>query len=89
MNEETIYEEIAKERERQVALAHGGDTESFDRTNTQSDWVAYIAAYSGRASRKVFRNLRDGNPGFRENMVKVAALAVAAIEAFDAGHCRD
>lgn len=59
----------------------------FDKTNSQNDWVAYIAAYSGRASQKVARNEREGQT-FRENMVKVAALAQAAIEAYDAGYCK-
>jgi hypothetical protein len=81
-NTESVIEEVKAERARQVALAHGGDTKSFDEGNTQNDWIAYICAYAGRASEKVFRNQRQGET-FRENMLKVAALAVAAIEAYD------
>lgn len=81
-----ILEEIKAERERQKALAFEGDTDGFDKTNTQSDWVAFIAAYSGRAAGKVFRNQREGQR-FRDNMIKVAAIALAAIEATDKGHC--
>lgn len=82
----TVLNDIQDERDRQTKLAHGGDTEKFDMGNTQNDWVAYIAAYSGRASQKVGRNTREGQT-FRENMVKVAALAIAAIEAHDKGYC--
>lgn len=78
----SIYDEIVAERQRQKELGHGGDTDAFDATNTQNDWVAYICAYVGRASAKVARNLREGQT-FRDNMIKVAALAVAAIEAYD------
>ncbi len=41
---------------------------------------------AGSAAEKVFRNEREGE-AFRDNMVKVAALALAAIEAHDAGYC--
>lgn len=91
-----ILDEIRQERERQVTLAHGGDTESFDKTNDMNDWVAYVSSYAGRASAKVFRNQReddacgvdrDDAKRFRDHMVKVAALALAAIESHDAGYC--
>lgn len=72
---------IAEERTRQKVMF----TE-FDKTNTKNDWVAYISAYAGRAAAKVARNEKEGQT-FRENMVKVAALAQAAIEAHDAGYC--
>jgi hypothetical protein len=78
--------DVIVERERQLELAHGGDTETFDKGNTQNDWVAYISAYSGRASQKVARNERQ-NEEFRANMVKTAALAIAAIQAHDKGYC--
>lgn len=81
-----VLGDIRSERARQTALAHGGDTEEFDRSNTQNDWIAYINSYTGRAAQKVFRNEREGQT-FRENMVKAAALAVAAIEAHDKGYC--
>ncbi len=85
--QEGIVDEILAERARQVEVCkHGGDTNSFDRTNTQNDWVAYITAYAGRASAKVGKNHLQGET-FRENMIKVAALVVAAIEAHDQGFC--
>ncbi|MAT51427.1 MAG: hypothetical protein CMK32_09625 [Porticoccaceae bacterium] len=61
-----------------------------------NDWVAYITAYAGRAAEKVYRNQRESELNgkdscdkkrFRENMVKVAALALAAIEAHENGYC--
>ena len=81
-----IMVEIDEERERQQELKHGGDTDEFDKNNSKNDWVAYISAYSGRAAEKVFRNDRQKEE-FRDNMVKVAALAVAAIQAHDKGWC--
>lgn len=78
--------DIMHERERQTSLAHGGDTEAFDKSNSRNDWIAYVNAYIGRAADKVFRNERE-NQAFRENMVKAAALCVAAIEATDKGYC--
>ncbi len=78
----TVYDDIKHERNRQITLAHGGDTEHFDQTNSANDWIAYINAYIGRAVRKVFRDDREKQE-FRPNMVKAAALCVAAIEAYD------
>jgi hypothetical protein len=85
---EHIIQEIKEERQRQKNLAFGGDTEDFDKTNGQGDWVSYICAYAGRAPVRVFRNKREGQ-SFRGCMVKVGALAIAAIEAYDAGHAQE
>ena len=82
-----ILNEILAERIRQIKFCKdGGDTNAFDKTNTKNDWVAFIAAYAGRASSKVFRNERQLED-FRTNMIKVAALSLAAIEAHDQGLC--
>lgn len=78
--QEDIIDAILKERERQIELAHGGDTDEFDAGNSHNDWIAYIVAYAGRAAEKVFRNEREGQT-FRENIIKVAALCLAALEA--------
>jgi hypothetical protein len=75
-------EDIKKERQRQIELAHGGNTENFDKTNTENDWIAYINAYIGRAAQKCFRNEAE-KQDFRTNIVKAGALCVAAIEACD------
>jgi len=84
----SVLDEVAAERQRQIDLAFGGNTEDFDTTNSQGDWVSFIAAYSGRAPCRVFRNKREGQ-SFRTNMIKVAAVATAAIQAYDAGHAQE
>lgn len=81
-----VIDDVVAERQRQIQLAHGGNTDTFDKPNSKNDWVAYIVAYAGRAADKVFRNERE-NQTFRENMLKVAALAVAAMEAHDKRWC--
>lgn len=51
---------------------------TFDDHNKLNDWVTYITHY---ASRNYGPNISEST--FRLNMVKVAALAIAAIEAID------
>lgn len=62
----------------------GVDIAEFDSTNTCNDWIAYVNAYTGRAAKRVYRNEREGQ-SFRANMVKAAAVCMAAITAFDNG----
>lgn len=81
-----VFDKIEEERDRQIALCLYGNTDDFDRTNTQNDWVAYIVAYAGRAAQKVFRNEKEGQT-FEANITKVAALCVAALEAHKKGYC--
>jgi hypothetical protein len=83
---EEILDLIKEERSMQITRSHGGDTPEFDKENTQNDWVAYIAAYAGRAADKVARNDREGQT-FDDNIVKVAALCVAALQARREGLC--
>jgi hypothetical protein len=72
----TLFDQIATERQYQDQR---WGTE-FDDKNTLNDWAAYINVYLTRA-------LCMENVGKPENqriaMVKVAALSVAALEAFD------
>lgn len=79
----TILSEIKRERERQEAI---GNTEEFDRTNSRNDWIAYVNAYTGRAAARVHRNECEGQD-YRENLLKAAAILVAALEAHDKGYC--
>lgn len=74
-------QDILTERAKQV-----DQFEDFDKSNSKNDWIAYLNAYSGRAAAKVHRNAREGYD-FRSNMVKTAALALAAVEAYDKGYC--
>ena len=83
-----IIQEITDERQRQKDLSFGGDTDNFDTTNGQGDWVSFICAYAGRAPVRVYRNKREGQ-NFRDCMLKVGALAIAAVEAYDAGHAQE
>ena len=69
-----IYKEIDEEREYQD---NKWGTEN-DNKNTPNDWIAYITAYNGKAYR--YPSDKDN---FRKCMIKVAALAIAAIEACD------
>lgn len=80
-NRDMILDEVRAERGRQIAMGCDRD----DAHNTANDFVAYIADYVGRAV-VMYRNEREGYgfPKFREMMVKVAALALAAIEWHDA-----
>lgn len=74
---------IATERNRQIESARdpatntGWDTD-FDDTNTIHDWASYMNRYL------TFASANGTDPAaVRENLVKVGALAVAAIEAVD------
>lgn len=71
---EKILEDIRKERAYQV----GKWGDKFDNQNTANDWVTYITMYASAGARM------DKSPEeFRTAMVKVATLAVAALEAID------
>lgn len=72
--------------EREKALSNL--PEGFEDTNSKNDYVAYVTAYLGRASDKVFRNEREAQT-FRENMVKAAGLCLSAIVAYDKGCMSD
>ncbi len=84
--QERILDQVLIERQRQRDMGHGGDTEEFDKGNSQNDWIAYITAYLGRAADKVFRNIKEVQ-SFEGNMIKVAALALAALEAHAKEYC--
>lgn len=75
-----IMDEIAAELERQVKMAHGGDTAALDLRHSENDWIAIVLAYLGRASRGVFRNDRE-NQEFRPNMIKAATTIISALTA--------
>jgi hypothetical protein len=68
-----VLEDIDKERQYQE-IKWGVE---FDNKNTANDWSAYISRYNGNASFAV------SPTEWRKQMIKVAALAVAAVEAYD------
>jgi len=74
--------DILAERERQHVIR----ADALDDKNRPADWIACITAYAGRA----IASLRDvrcyddtSRAGYRQMLVKVGALALAAIEAHD------
>lgn len=74
MSREKIFAQI--EAERSYQDAKWGT--AFDDKNTVNDWVVYIGQYAGDAARM---NIQPQDS--REKLLKVAALAVAALETFD------
>lgn len=71
----TIFDEIKAERDAQDAEWGGA---SHDDSHTNWDWVAYLTKHLGKAVVWPFNW-----DVFRKQMVRVAALAVAAIEWVD------
>lgn len=68
-----VLHEVAAERKYQDKK-WGGPT--HDDTESEANWIAYINKYA-------IGGFDDKDRPFRERMVKVAALAVAAIESHD------
>jgi hypothetical protein len=70
-----IYDEIKAERRRQDEKWGG---KSHDLQHDDRDWIAYIIRHLGKAVMWPF------DPKvFRKQMIRVAALAVASVEACD------
>ncbi len=67
-NMNKVYEDITAERQRQIDRG----CDQLDQEKSRLDWVCAITYYASRSPL--------GMRTFRESMVKVAALAVAAIE---------
>jgi hypothetical protein len=78
----SVLDEIRAEREYQVRK---WGTDADLHVNTPMDFVGYIAHHSSRWFGGGFRPYsRETLQAFRKQMVKVAALALAAIEHADA-----
>jgi hypothetical protein len=77
-----IFQAIATEREYQDERWGGPQ---HDDTHSAHDWVAYIVKYLGNWQAWPTFSVYD----FRRSMVKVAALAVAAIEWADRKIAKD
>jgi len=70
----SVYAEIKAERDYQDGKwGHG-----FDDKNTVNDWMTYINIYGSKAT-----TMGATKEEQRKQMLKVAAIAVAACEAFD------
>lgn len=76
MTQAEILEEIAIERGHQD-LKWGTE---FDDKNTINDWATYINVYLTRATNM---DLVGGGPAQYRALLKVAALAVAALETYE------
>jgi hypothetical protein len=75
---ESIYAEITEERQYQVQKWGN------DAVNTPWMWAAYIAQYATSWMKGEFLPVRRSSTDlFRQSMLKVACLAVAAIESVD------
>jgi len=71
MSSINIWGEVQRERQ---AQANQWDGSSHDDHHAPNDWIAFISYHAGKGSYKA---------DFRQQMIRVAALAVAAIEAWD------
>jgi hypothetical protein len=72
MNHAAVFKEIEIEREKQDRIWGGQD---HDRIHTSHDWISYLTKHVGRAVHWPWTPER-----FRQQMIVVAALAVAAID---------
>lgn len=77
----TVYDEIKAERDYQVER---WGLRADKELNTPNDFVSYISCYSTRWFDNTFEPYcSETVDAYRKAMVKVATLAVAAIEALD------
>lgn len=72
--------EIQAERDRQDAQWGGPEHDAY---HDQQDWLAYIQKQWGRALDASVYSSVDALVDYRARLVKIAALAVAALQAFD------
>lgn len=70
-----IWADIRRERRRQDSKWGGPD---HDDRHSPGDWIRFIVKHLGRCAADTIDGL-----SFRQHMVRIAALAVAAIEACD------
>lgn len=73
-DKQKIFDDVKEERKYQDEK-HGPE---FDKKNTANDWSAYILTYLANATA-----MPTGSKEYRKLMIKVAALAFAAIEIHD------
>lgn len=66
-----VYQEIQREREHQDAQWGGPE---HDDQHTGYDWLEFIEYQTGKI---------NDPPSYREGLIKIAALAVAALESYD------
>lgn len=76
----TAFDLIQAEIDRQKTLPNAADIAAQEARNSLNDRVATALAYLGRVPQTVVRNTRESCDPV-ENLVKAAAVIVAAIEA--------
>lgn len=77
MTRDKIFAEINAEREAQD-IAHGGP--ASDDTHSLNDWIAILARHVGLAASD---GAAEDRARCRRQLIRVAAVAVAAAEAMD------
>jgi len=83
-----VYREIVEERMRSIqafAKDHAIDIEKANKENTINEWCAYATYYAGRATSHRIYNHSHNIGNFRSNMIKLANIAIAAVQAVDNG----
>jgi len=87
MNTSPIPEKIIKDIEAEREYAAQYWNEDFDRNNSINDWAAYINQYLARATKMRPADFSESMEQQRDRqriaLVKVAGLAISALEAFD------
>ena len=76
----TVYDEILWERARQDTKWGGP---MHDNQEPPMAWVDYVTRYASWAGMMALMGGDEGRAKYRRLMMQVAALAVAACEAFD------
>jgi hypothetical protein len=73
-----VLEEIKRERDRQDETYGGPD---HDDSHYPGDWCLILSKYLGQAATETIDARPDA--AFRDNMIKIAAVAIAATQCFD------
>jgi len=76
----SIIDEICAERAYQIAK---WGNKIDDTKNTPWMWTAYIASYASQWMCGKFALNREDTVNFRTAMIKVATIAIAAVESLD------
>lgn len=74
---ELIIDEIINERLRQLALPGS----EWDQRNSPADWIALITHYVSGETRR--NGMKPNGDEYRDNLVKSAAIILAALEFYD------
>lgn len=82
MARQDIFNEIDAERVYQTSRWGAvGDAQAFDTANTVNDWAAWLGVYTAKATAMGATVVEQ-----RKALLKVAAIAVAALENYDANN---